>query len=197
ELSCLLTLRGIDFDPVDHRIICFPHVLNICSGHITDEYTAVDFASISEAWVDALDGNKVIDKDAYIEALRHDPIALGRDIVCTVRASSLCREAFTDILKTGNDKGWFVDEGNNPVTLPVVELLRDVRMRWDSVYCMINRLRTLKQALDYFFLAAPHRDITDKQLDDMDWQVLQDMEVVLEVSIQWPTTCDRGADRVH
>ncbi|KIK13434.1 hypothetical protein PISMIDRAFT_44079, partial [Pisolithus microcarpus 441] len=96
---------GIDFDPVDRRIICFPHVLNICSGHVTDEYMAVDFASISEAWVDALDGNKVIDKDAYIEALRHDPIALG----------------------------------------------------------------------------PPHRDIADKQLDDMDWQVLQDMEVVLEI----------------
>ncbi|KIK19821.1 hypothetical protein PISMIDRAFT_43191, partial [Pisolithus microcarpus 441] len=181
ELSRLLTLCGIDFDPVDCRIICFPHVLNICSGHVTDEYTAVDFASISKAWVDALDGNKVINKDAYIEALQHDPIALGHDIVRAVRASSLRREAFTDILKTGNDKGWFVDEGNNPVTLPVVELLRDVRTHWDSVYCMINRLRTLKQALDYFFLAAPHRDIADKQLDDMDWQVLQDMEVVLEV----------------
>ncbi|KIK17362.1 hypothetical protein PISMIDRAFT_49373, partial [Pisolithus microcarpus 441] len=98
-----------------------------------------------------------------------------------VHASSLHCEAFTDILKTGNDKGWFVDEGNNPVTLPVVELLHDVRTCWDSVYCMINRLRTLKQALDYFFLVALHRDIADKQLDDMDWQVLQDMEVVLEV----------------
>ncbi|KIK24334.1 hypothetical protein PISMIDRAFT_44028, partial [Pisolithus microcarpus 441] len=81
ELSRLLTLCGIDFDPVDCHIICFPHILNICSGHVTDEYTAVDFASISEAWVDALDGNKVIDKDAYIEALRRDPIALGHDIV--------------------------------------------------------------------------------------------------------------------
>ncbi|KIK22292.1 hypothetical protein PISMIDRAFT_102707, partial [Pisolithus microcarpus 441] len=105
ELSRLLTLHGIDFDLVDHHIICFPHVLNICSGHVTDEYMAVDFTSISEAWVDPLDGNKVIDKDAYIEALQCDPIALG----------------------------------------------------------------------------SLHRDIANKQLDDMDWQVLQDMEVVLEI----------------
>ncbi|KAI6041476.1 hypothetical protein EDC04DRAFT_1256242 [Pisolithus marmoratus] len=33
----------------------------------------------------------------------------------------------------------------------------------------------------HFFLAAPHRDIADKQLDDMDWQILPDMEVVLEI----------------
>ncbi|KIK19728.1 hypothetical protein PISMIDRAFT_85242, partial [Pisolithus microcarpus 441] len=102
ELSCLLTLHGIDFNLVDRHIICFPHVLNICSGHVTDEYMVVNFASISEAWVDALDGNKVINKDAYIEALQCDPIALGHDIVCA-------------------------------------------------------------------------------QLDDMDWQVLQDMEVVLKI----------------
>ncbi|KIJ18794.1 hypothetical protein PAXINDRAFT_70562 [Paxillus involutus ATCC 200175] len=98
ELSQLLKAWGITFDPMDRHIMCFPHILNICSGHVTGEYTYANFASISGAWVDALDN--VIDKDAYMEALQRDPIAL---------------------------------------------------------------------------------DIVDKKLDEMDWQVIQDMEVVLEV----------------
>ncbi|KAF8835082.1 hypothetical protein BDN67DRAFT_858372, partial [Paxillus ammoniavirescens] len=36
-------------------------------------------------------------------------------------------------------------------------------------------------ALDYFFQAPAHKDIVDKKLDEMDWQVIQDMEVVLKV----------------
>lgn len=143
ELSRLLGDRQIDFDAVDRRITCFPHVINICSRHIVDEYVSADFESIDEAWVDTF-GNE-IDKDAYVEAVQRDPIALGRDIVRTIRASSLRREAFTDVLESGNEKQWFRDEDDNPIKLPVAELLRDVKTRWDSVYYMINRLRVLKQ----------------------------------------------------
>lgn len=143
ELSRLLAERGIEFDAVDRRIMCFPHILNICAKHVTDEYADADFSQVSQAWVDAL-GN-IIDKDAYIEAVRHDPISLGRDIVQVIRASSLRRESFHATLTTGNQMNWFTDDDGNPATLPILELLRDVKTRWDSIYFMINRLRTLRQ----------------------------------------------------
>ena len=49
----------------------------------------------------------------------------------------------------GNNKQWFTttDEAGNsiPDTLPCLELLRDVKTRWDSVYLMLHRLRELRQ----------------------------------------------------
>jgi hypothetical protein len=77
---------------------------------------------------------------------------------------------------TGNMMGWFVDEDNNRCELPILELLHDVKTRWDSIYFMINRLRTLQQvsvhrslsyhdfhamqALDSFFQLPSHQDIS-------------------------------------
>ncbi|KIM58277.1 hypothetical protein SCLCIDRAFT_28178 [Scleroderma citrinum Foug A] len=46
---------------------------------------------------------------------------------------------------------------------------------------MINRLRTLRQALDYFFQAPAHKDIADRKLSEVDWQIIEDLEVVLKV----------------
>ncbi|KIK78352.1 hypothetical protein PAXRUDRAFT_164226, partial [Paxillus rubicundulus Ve08.2h10] len=124
---------GITFDPMDCHIMCFPHILNICSGHVTGEYTHANFASIGEAWVNALN-NVIIDKDAYMEALQHDPIALGWDIVRAVHSSSLRCEGFHNILSTGNQMNWFTDEEGRPTQLPILELLHDVKSHWDSIH---------------------------------------------------------------
>jgi len=61
KLSELLAERGIKFDHVNRHIMCLPHVLNICLKHIAEEYTDIDFAAVSNAWVDAL--SDVINKD--------------------------------------------------------------------------------------------------------------------------------------
>ncbi|KIM54018.1 hypothetical protein SCLCIDRAFT_31420 [Scleroderma citrinum Foug A] len=179
KLSELLAERGIKFDHIDRRIMCLPHILNICSKHIVEEYADADFAAVSDAWVNAL--GDVVDKDKYIEALQRDPIALGRDIVWIIRSSSLRREGFCNTIVTGNQMSWFTNEEGEPIQLPILELLHDVKTRWDSIYYMINRLRILRQALDVFFQAPTNKDITDRQLGEMDWQVIKDMEIVLEV----------------
>ncbi|KIK28681.1 hypothetical protein PISMIDRAFT_51629, partial [Pisolithus microcarpus 441] len=57
----------------------------------------------------------------------------------------------------------------------------DVRTCWDSVYFMINRLWILDQALDCYFQLPANRELQDYKMNDMDWQVLQDVEVVLEI----------------
>lgn len=145
ELSRLLAERGIDFDAVDRRIMCFPHILNVCSGHVIDKYLDVEFTVDDEAWVDALDPTVVIEKEAYLKALEEDPIALGRSVVRVVRASSLRRQDFSKTITTGNEMQWFTDEDGQPINLPMLELMRDVKSRWDSVFIMINRLGIMRQ----------------------------------------------------
>ncbi|KIK92381.1 hypothetical protein PAXRUDRAFT_90218, partial [Paxillus rubicundulus Ve08.2h10] len=143
-------------------------------------------SAVSEAWVDAL-GN-MINKTAYIEALQHDPIAFGRDIVCVIHASSLCHENFHNTVTTGNQMNWFTDDDGKPIQLPLIELLHNVKTCWDLIYFMINpNLVTSQNALNCFFLSATHKDIADFKLNSLDWQVIQDMEVVLEVSESYQT----------
>lgn len=144
HLAELLQDRDIPFDPVDRQIRCFPHVINICVKHVIEEYALANYQDVAELWVD-LDTGKTIEKDDYLEALRRDPVALGRSIVRVIRASGLRRHAFRESIKQANVDNWFKDPSGKVITMPVVELLRDVDTRWDSVYFMINRLRYLQQ----------------------------------------------------
>lgn len=144
HLAKLLQDRDIPFDPVDRRIRCFPHVINICVKHVIDDYARGNYDDVAESWVD-LESGKTTTKADYLEALRHDPVALGRSIVRVIRASGLRRRAFRESIKQANVEQWFKDPSGAVIIMPVVELLRDVDTRWDSVYFMINRLRYLQQ----------------------------------------------------
>ena len=139
ELSRLLQRRGIDFDAQDLRIMCLPHVLNICSKHATDDFTSADFSSVLESSFEFPDSS--INKHTYIEALRKDPAARARDVVRIVRSSSLRRESFKTLIVDGNRREYWRDEEQNVMELPVLELLREVKTRWDSRYSMAKRLR--------------------------------------------------------
>lgn len=139
ELSRLLQERGIDFDPQDSRIMCFPHILNICSKHATNDLASADLTSVSEASF-VFPGSNV-NKHAYLEAFRRDPIACARDVVRIVRLSSLRRESFKEIILDSNIKKYWRDEECEVVQLPVRELIRNVPTRWDSKYAMAQRLR--------------------------------------------------------
>ncbi|KAH7903783.1 ribonuclease H-like domain-containing protein [Hygrophoropsis aurantiaca] len=180
ELSRLLwEEREIRFDPSDNRIPCFPHMLNLCVKHVIDEYKTANFTEVDETWNNMLD--VPVKKEEYLTALQHDPIALARELVRVVRASGGRRKAFQDTIKAGNANKWFHDRHNNEGTLPVIELLRDVRTRWDSLYYCINRLRTLRQAINLFLASPRHSEIANVQMTAMEWEVLQDLEVVLEM----------------
>jgi hypothetical protein len=98
--------------------------------------------------------------------------------------------------------------GNPPTTIKVkqLQLLWDVCTRWDSVYHMISRLHAMrpvsykltlyyvtswlitpisKQALDDFLALPNHRDLVAYRLTPMEWQVLQDFEMILQVHFFW------------
>ena len=56
--------------------------------------------------------------------------------------------------------------------------------RWGNplITCIILFSNTLK-APNVFFQASSHRNITDKKLMEMDWQILKDMNVIFEVCV--------------
>jgi hypothetical protein len=84
ELSCLLLECGIEFDPVDHKIPCFPHIINICIQHIIASYHSMDLSTVPAQWLAC---NVVIKKYSYSEALTFQPIKRGKHLVCVICAS--------------------------------------------------------------------------------------------------------------
>jgi hypothetical protein len=150
ELGKRLTARDIPFDAKDRRIMCLPHVINICCGHVIRQFTDEELIEDSEDLDDSIICGETETSSlpqTYEEATKRDPIALGRSIVRVIRSSGQRRDAFQELISTGNVKHWFkVKKG--PISIEVqleqLQLLRDVRTRWDSVYYMLRRLRELR-----------------------------------------------------
>jgi len=140
ELATLLQAREIDFDPLDRRIMCFPHVINICCQHVIANFTNIELAEAAEEFVAVLPPG-LSDRQTFEEAVKRDPVALGRNIMRVLRNSGQRCDLFDDIVGNGNEKGWF-QAGNppRPIQLPLVQLLRDVATRWDTIYYMVRRL---------------------------------------------------------
>ncbi|KAF8546954.1 hypothetical protein OG21DRAFT_1397585, partial [Imleria badia] len=76
--------------------------------------------------------------NALARALLYHLIGHGRDAVHTLRNSGQRWYNFQQTIKSGNEQEWCVNQGGQLITLPVVELLHDVKTRWDSTYYMIN-----------------------------------------------------------
>jgi hypothetical protein len=88
--------------------------------------------------------------EKWKEAVRKKPLTRLRALIRALRASGRRREAFQDCIREGNQNSHFVDPEarecgeENVVQVPECALLRDVDTRWDSVYHMISRARTLR-----------------------------------------------------
>ena len=129
-LETILKGREIDFDANDCQIMCFAHVVNLCSGRVIHGAAGDSGDTPSESGVDITPSN---------------PIARAHAAVQVIRASSARRDAFLKVIKNGNEGGWF-RSGDLPevVQLKPLQLLRDVRTRWDSVYYMLRRLHKMR-----------------------------------------------------
>ena len=184
HLQKLLETRELPlgFVAKDRRIMCFPHIINICVQHIVEEFSAPDLEKIANAWVDCFDDN-VVDKEKYLEAVEKNPVALGRDIVRIIRASGLGRDEFDKIIVTGNLQQWFKSPSGTVIQIPEVQLLRDVRTRWDSIFYMLNCLLALRLAIECFLSLPAQKDLADFKMMDMEWFVLQEFENILDVNV--------------
>jgi len=141
----LMHARDFPYDPEDSRIMCFPHIINICSTHVIESFTNTALAD-EQAEFDPTLPPLVPAEQTYDEACARDPIALCRSIVRAVRASGKRREHMQGIIREGNAKGWFrsQEDTNETIQIPDVQLLHDVRTRWDSVFRMIQRCCILR-----------------------------------------------------
>ena len=108
--------------------------------HLFARGTDIPELTLDEKQLDILDD----ETRAWYTGLKRDPIKRARRIVCIVRSSDQRKQAFKNVINTGNRSGWFRSDDNKVIDLPDRELLRDVKTRWDSVYRMIERMLVLR-----------------------------------------------------
>jgi hypothetical protein len=138
-LESLLRARDIPFDYRDNRIICFPHVINICATHTIETFTDARLADDqAELNVSPSQG----DGGESYDAVGRNPVVLCRSLVRAIRASGKRRDYLDEVICTGNAKEWYKPR------LPQVQLLSDCKTRWDSMFQMIRRFRDLRPVSD-------------------------------------------------
>lgn len=117
---------------------------NICCDHVIAKITDTQLIDAATAFVDSIPRSNP-DQQTFEDACKRDPIALGRDVVRALRASGQRREHLDTIIDNGNKDGFFfVGASTTPVQVQHLQLLRDVKTRWDSIYYMIRRLRLMR-----------------------------------------------------
>ncbi|KAJ7904012.1 hypothetical protein B0H13DRAFT_2025471, partial [Mycena leptocephala] len=127
-----LIRRKIPFCKFKQRIRCFPHIVNLACKAVLGAITDMDFAVPEAGDFVPFDAAAV----NFLDAVERDPIATMRTTVRVIRASSLRRQYFSEILKALQQKD--------------LQLLRDVDTRWSSTLLMIDRAILLHEAIDKF-----------------------------------------------
>ena len=108
ELQAMLVKHDIMFDHAKNHIMCFPHIINICTTHIIAASTWVNQKYLESNGLDSDDDddrdspnsyqtgpqlNEVFitmelpEHQAWLRSLSCDPIKLIADIVCHICAS--------------------------------------------------------------------------------------------------------------
>jgi hypothetical protein len=165
ELAKRLDEQGISFDPLDNRIACYPHIINICVSHIIQSLGQNNLADLEDDdddnysdddgydgegdddSIEGLEPKEYIDDEDLVDwfdALKRNPVRRARLVVRTLRVSGQRRDEFENFIQKGNDCNLFHDDDNNPIKLRHLQLLRDVKNRWDSLYLMLQRLREMQ-----------------------------------------------------
>jgi hypothetical protein len=73
-----------------------------------------------------------------------NPVVLAHLVVRVIRASGMHHDTFNEVIKNGNSNQWWKGPDGKPFIIKQLQLLQDVRTRWDSMYLMLNRLRELQ-----------------------------------------------------
>ncbi|KAH9055112.1 hypothetical protein EDB83DRAFT_2316248 [Lactarius deliciosus] len=84
--------------------------------------------------------------DAWFAGIKRNPLKRARRAIHLLRSTGPNRETFKVFIHKGNNNNWFKKRKGGervPVKVPLVDLLRDVKTRWDSAYLMLERLREL------------------------------------------------------
>jgi hypothetical protein len=163
-----------NFHHTKNRVRCFAHIINICPSHVvaamcsssgdfsdpTDDICDYDYDSDydDEPSKDDSDAESVdsddnendspLDSHPWAKGLRRNPLKRARRLIRFLRASDQRKNLLRTVIEEGNERSWFTmkDKQGKRVVIdvPQLQLLRDVKTRWDSVYLMLDRLRSLR-----------------------------------------------------
>ena len=115
------------------------------SDEDSDEDSYVDDVELADSFNSQGDG----ELEEWFAAIRRDPLRRARKLINFLRSSSQRKEGLSDIIKEGNASNRFIgpnESGSDLVVfkVPEVQLLKDVKTRWDSVFLMLRCLRQLR-----------------------------------------------------
>ena len=77
ELEVLLEEQDIEFDADKNRIMCFPHIINICNTHVLDSITNIKLADDDDDDPPPID-IQTTEALSFQQACGRDPVARGR-----------------------------------------------------------------------------------------------------------------------
>ena len=107
-------------------------------GHDTDR---LELAGYFDAQGD-------IKLERWFAGIECNPLRCAWKLIQLLRSSDQRREGLRKFIEDGNRHEWFTGKDDNGkcilLHIPQLELLRDVKTQWDSVYMMLERLRQLR-----------------------------------------------------
>ena len=135
---------GHCLDSNNNRIMCFPHIINICVTHVIKSFTDIDLVDDKAVFNTEPPPSDPVEQ-TYDEAVECDPIALCHSSVWAIHASGTRHDQFQKIIHDGNEEGWFKSpqDSKTIIQVPEKQLLHDVKTRWDSVFNMISHFHKL------------------------------------------------------
>ncbi|KAJ7433152.1 hypothetical protein FB451DRAFT_1064718, partial [Mycena latifolia] len=142
---------------------CFPHIVNLACKAVLGAITNMEFAAPEAG--DFVP--PVAEATNFLDAINRDPVATIRTTVRVIRASSLRRQYFSEVLKALQQKD--------------LQLLRDVDTRWSSTLLMVDRAILLREAIDKFLSHPQHQELHKYKLGPEEWKALEGFKRILSV----------------
>ncbi|KIM56457.1 hypothetical protein SCLCIDRAFT_49656, partial [Scleroderma citrinum Foug A] len=193
KLGELLAEREFEivFNPDQCWVMCHLHLINLCTKHTCEGFTNVNASEIernittdtvkrhsnTEKYTPV---NECVSKEDYIQAIHSKPLDKACSLVCAIHASGLRCDTFWERIKVGNEQGWY--KYPLEMKVPLVKLLHEVVTRWDTLLFLLNRLRILRPAVDYFVCMPEwQEELGHLKLLPTEWLVLSDFECILMV----------------
>jgi len=86
--------------------------------------------------------------ELWVAGIKCDPLRRTWKLIHILCALDKQRQGLQNYIEDENTHGWFSKKdklGNHKkIEVPKLQLLQDMKMRWDSVYMMLQRLRCLQ-----------------------------------------------------
>ena len=154
ELQVLLVKHDFMFNHLNNCVMCYLHIINICTAHIVATSTQVSMKYLDSCGLDGDDNDdfgspsphfqtrpklneefialQPSEHQVWLKNLKCDPIKLVVDIIYPICALDARKQVFAGIIQLCTK-----DDPKLHNALPL-QLIQHVRTQWDLVYCMLE-----------------------------------------------------------